>query len=45
MSYSNNALLLALIISLLRSPISDTFGNAIARLTTTKLTCTKVWLS
>ena len=34
-SYSNNALALALIISLTRPPISDTFDNAVARLTAT----------
>ena len=34
-SYSNNALALALIKSLTRPPISDTFDNAVARLTAT----------
>ena len=34
-SYSNHALALSLIISLLRPPINDTFDNATARLTAT----------
>ena len=35
LSYSNKTLELALIISLVRSPISGTFDNTIARLTAT----------